>query len=354
MTDYVILRVNGREWSGWTRVQVSAGIERLSRDFNVEITRQWPSSSENTSLQPRIKKGELVEVLIGEEKVLTGWVEATPIRYDAKNIQVGISGRSKTADLIDCVAPSTEFTGKTLVQIATQLAKPFRIKVIDKGSPSTPLQALQADPCETVHQVLNKALGSQQALAWDDDEGNLLIGTVGNDKATTALVLGENILSCDTEQSIRDRFSEYQVSGQRASDDDDFGEATLTAIRARAKDSKITRYRPQHIQQSGNATISSCRARSEFEAKQRAARTEETTYTVQGWRQGDGKLWKPNQRVIVFDPVLGFNNRELVIAEVVYTQDENGTLCELRVAPEAAYIPPLEELKEPNNDDESW
>lgn len=58
-----------------------------------------------------------------------------------------------------------------------------------------------------------------------------------------------------------------------------------------------------------------------------------------------GSLWKPNQRVIVFDPVLGFNNQELVISEVVYTQDEGGTRCELRVAPEAAYIPPLEELK---------
>lgn len=324
----------------------------IPTQVNVEITRQWPSSSENTSLQQSIKKGELVEVLIGEEKVLTGWIEATPIRYDAKNIQVGISGRSKTADLIDCAASSHEFTGKTLAQIATQLPKPFGIKVINKGSPSTPLQTLQADHGETVHEVLNKALGSQQALAWDDEEGNLLIANVSSDKARTALVLGDNILTCDTEQSIRDRFSEYQVSGQRASDDDDFSEAILTAIRAKAKDRKITRYRPQHIQQSGNATVGNCRARSAFEAKQRAARTEETTYTVQAWRQGNGKLWKPNQRVIVFDPILGFNNRELLIAEVVYTQDENGTLCELRVAPEAAYIPPLEALKSPDNNDE--
>ncbi len=155
----------------------------------------------------------------------------------------------------------------------------------------------------------------------------MLIGLVGNDKATTALVWGENILTCDTEQSIRERFSEYQVAGQRSGDDDDFGESTLTALRARAKDSKITPYRPQHIQQSGNATGASCRARSQFEAQQRAARTEETTYTV----QGDGSLWKPDQRVIVFDPVLGFNNRELVISEVVYTQDEGRMKAELAV-----------------------
>ncbi|WP_334470302.1 phage baseplate assembly protein [Arsenophonus sp. PmNCSU2021_1] len=125
-----------------------------------------------------MKKGELVEVLIGQDKVLTGWIEATPIRYDAKSIQVGISGRSKTADLIDCAANTTLFTGKTLHQIASELAKPFSIKVISQKTPKTPLQAFQADYGETVHEVLNKALGSQQALAWDDEDSNLLIARV--------------------------------------------------------------------------------------------------------------------------------------------------------------------------------
>ncbi|WP_174888713.1 phage baseplate assembly protein [Candidatus Williamhamiltonella defendens] len=201
-------------------------------------------------------------------------------------------------------------------------------------------QSLQADYGETGHEILNKALGLQQTLAWDDAEGNLLIGKVGTDRATTALVYGENILTCDSERSLRDRFSEYQVAGQRSGDDADFGEATLKALRDKAKDSQITRYRPYHLQQSGNATGDSCREWGEFEVRQRAARNEETTYRVQGWRQGDGSLWQPNQRVMVFDPVLGFHHRERVIGEVVYTQNEGGTLCELRVAPEADCIPP--------------
>lgn len=40
MSDYVILRINGRKLGVWTRVQIQANIESLSRDFNVEITRQ--------------------------------------------------------------------------------------------------------------------------------------------------------------------------------------------------------------------------------------------------------------------------------------------------------------------------
>ncbi|MCP1064676.1 hypothetical protein M5G07_00400 [Serratia symbiotica] len=89
-----------------------------------------------------------------------------------------------------------------------------------------------------------------------------MIGTVGNDRATTALVWDENILTCDTEQSIRERFSEHKVAGQRTGDNVDFGKATLTALRAKTRDSQITHYRPQYIQQSGNATRAICQARS--------------------------------------------------------------------------------------------
>ncbi|ECT5557749.1 baseplate protein, partial [Salmonella enterica subsp. enterica serovar Anatum] len=42
MNNTVFLRVNGRDWGGWTSVRISAGIDRIARDFNVSITRQWP------------------------------------------------------------------------------------------------------------------------------------------------------------------------------------------------------------------------------------------------------------------------------------------------------------------------
>jgi hypothetical protein len=37
------------------------------------------------------KGGDRVEVLIGTDLVITGWVEATPVRYDARSISVGIT-----------------------------------------------------------------------------------------------------------------------------------------------------------------------------------------------------------------------------------------------------------------------
>lgn len=336
MNNTVFLRVNGREWGGWTSVRISAGIDRIARDFNVSITRQWPGSVEGT---PQIKNGDAVEVLIGDDLVITGWVEALPLRYDASAITKGIVGRSKTADLIDCSAAPVQHSGKSLFRIASALAQPFGIAVVDAGSPADAVIDAQPEHGETVVDCLNRLLGQVQTLAYDDEQGRLVLGKPGNTRAATALVLGENILSCDTERSVRERFSRYLVTGQRPGTDDDFGEATIAAIRQSTKDASVTRYRPHTIQQSGTATTASCKSRCEFEARQRAAKTLETTYTVQGWRQGNGELWRPSQSVIVFDPLNDFDNEELVIAEVTYSQDNNGTTTEIRVGPADAYLP---------------
>lgn len=336
MNNTVFLRVNNREWGGWTSARISAGIDRVARDFNVSITRQWPGSDDRS---PAIKNGDKVEVLIGSDRVITGWVEAMPLRYDASQSTLAIVGRSKTADLIDCTAAAAQHNGKTLYGIATALAAPFGVDVVDDGAPETAVIDAQPAHGETVVDCLNRLLGQVQALAWDDEQGRLVLGGAGTHKAATALVLGENILSCDTERSVRERFSTYLVTGQRPGTDNDFGEATIAAIRHSDTDPDVTRYRPYTLQQSGTATADTCKARCQFEARQRAARTRETTYTVQGWRQGNGELWQPNQTVVVYDPLNGFNNETLVIAEVTWEQGENGTTTALRVGPAEAYLP---------------
>lgn len=339
MNDNVTLRIGGEVWGGWTSVSIGAGVERLARDFTVGITRSWPGDSGNRALEPGIKNGSRVEVFIGDERVLTGWVEATPIGYDAKSVTVTISGRSLTADLIDCSAEATQFKGRSLVQVAKALAAPFNIAVVNAGAPEKPIPDVQPGYGETVLAVINKMLGQQPVLIYDNPLGEMVIGRLGAETATTALVFGHNILSAKAEKSVSGRFSTYQVAGQSAGNNANFAAATTSGVRAKSSDPRITRHRPLHLRQSGQATIASCMARADFEARKRAAQTDTVTYVVQGWRQGDGSLWQPNQRVIVSDPNCGFDKRELLIAEAKYTKDPNGTLTELKVAPVDGWLP---------------
>lgn len=342
MNDHdVTLRVNGKEFAGWTRVNISAGIDRIARSFDAEITRQWPQSGNIAELGLPVVEGDAVEVLIGGDKVVTGFVDSTPLRYDANSVSASITGRSKTEDLIDCSAPTQpgQFTSRSLAQIVSTLAQPFGVRVVSATPGSSSLTSFQIDYGETISEALNRLLGLEQVLAFDNADGALVLDTVGNEKAHTALVLGENILNADSRRDFSDRFSEYTVSGQRAGTDEDYGETTNSKITSTVKDSAVKRYRPLIIKQCGNATLATAKARAQFERAHREGMTLETTYTVPGWRQGDGQLWQPNQRVVVWDPVMGFDNTELVIAEATWQLDDGGFTTRLRVGPLAAYMP---------------
>ena len=106
MNNTVTLRVSGREWGGWTSVKISAGIERLARDFNVQITRQWPGETGSVPLQPRIKNGDAVEVLIGDDPVTEKPQDASEAISDDRGTNVadvhgfGDVGRAEIDD--DC------------------------------------------------------------------------------------------------------------------------------------------------------------------------------------------------------------------------------------------------------------
>lgn len=89
--------------------------------------------------------------------------------------------------------PILQFNGLSLIQVAASLAKPFNIDVVNAGAPSSVIPGVQPDHGETVIEVLNKMLGQQQALAYDDPKGRLVIGGIGPTRAHTALVLGKTL-----------------------------------------------------------------------------------------------------------------------------------------------------------------
>lgn len=336
MSDAVLLRVNGTDYGGWKEVEITTGIERTARDFSLTITRQWPGE---TGIARRVKQGDVCEVFIGADKVLTGYVDATPIRYDANTVSVGVKGRSKTADLVDCAAlhKSGQWRGRRVEAISADLAAPYGIKVRAEANTGAAISEHQIQPGETAFECIDRLLTLTQLLATDDAEGNLVFIDAGSGgRANTILKLGENILTGDAPLDYKDVFSEYTVKGQRAGDDYDHG-ATVAEIAATAKSSAISRRRVLVIKETGQITAKLCADRARYESLHRAAKALEATYTVQGWRQGNGALWVPNQLVRVTDPAIGFDN-EFLITEVAYRIGESGTIASLKVAPAEGYI----------------
>lgn len=333
--NLVRLVVGGAEYGGWKSVAIQAGIERQVRDFDLTITNRWPGA---TDIPRRVHPGDGCEVYIGQDKVLTGYVDATPISYDGSQVSVGVRGRSKTADLVDCAADRTpgQWRSAKLERIAADLASSYGIEVradVDTG----PALTHAIDQGETVFESIERVLRLRQLLATDDADGRLVFIEVGSaGRAVTALELGRNILRCEAPLDYKEVFTQYVVKGQRPGSDTEFGE-TVAAVTASITDDTLNRRRVLLIKQGGESTGTSATERVRWERAHRKAMALATTYTVNGWRQEDGTLWRHNMLVRTIDAAVGFDD-EFVIAEIQYQLSDAGQLCVLKVGPKDGYV----------------
>lgn len=387
----VRLVVNGQEYGGWKSVRIEGGIERQARSFDLSVTDRWPGQSD---IPRRIQPGDPCQVFIGQDLVMTGFVDATPIRYDGKSVGVGVKGRSKTADLVDCCpiesgkstapasgvgtwkdvigpdgkqpnvvkAPPTsanQWRNLKMEVIAAALAAPYGVRVIAEVDTGKVIPEHHVQVGETVFESIDRMMRLRHVLSTDNEKGDLVLIDVGSSgTASTALELGKNIMAASTELDYKGVFSEYVVKGQRSGNDEqygadvaeeegeaeDYGPTTLTGETATATDARAKRRRLLVLKQSGQADEGTCQDRAEYERAHRAAKALETSYTVTGWRQDDGTLWRPNMMVPVRDALIGFD-AQMVIAETAWILDDEGHRTEIKVGPPDGYRTKAGKLK---------
>lgn len=357
----ISLRINGTDFKGWKSVRIAAGIERMARDFTLEATSKWPGSD----IAQRIGPGQSCEIYIGQDKILTGYIDSTPIRYDGSSITVGINGRSKTGDLVDCcpldMEPSggwsavdngnggprpltqmtaTQWANRKAEAIAADLARPYQIGVIAQVNTGNPIQNESMQVGETIYELIDRMMRKNHFLATDDENGNLVFIKPGSGgRAGTALELGGNILQASTQLDYKQVYSRYTCYGQGGATE---GMPLDVAFSGKASvaDTSIfgaARMRVLILRAEGEAYADQCRDRVVYEMAHRAAKAVETIYTVLGWRQQDGSLWRPNQLVRVRDSVIGFD-ADLLIVEVTWYIDKEGMRTDLKVGPQSGYL----------------
>lgn len=343
MSADVVLRVNGLEFGGWKSIEITAGIERQARDFSLEITSTWPGAQD---VPRKVNAGDLCELWIGGDKVITGKVDATPINYDSQTITVAVKGRSKTAALVDCSAKhkTGQWRRAKIERIASDLAAAYGVTVKAEADTGAAILDHQIDTGETAFESIDRLLMLRQLLSTDDADGNVVLINAGSGgKCGTALVYGDNIKSANAPLDFSSVYDEYIAKGQRAGNDEDSGDA-VAGVTGQTSTSNKANQRTLIIDMSGQVTTLDCQQRVKYEQAYRAAKALEITYTVQGWHEENGGLWVPNKMVRVTDSVVGID-ADLLIVEVVYRLDESGTTCDLTVGPVGGYVPAPEVTK---------
>lgn len=329
MSDLVLVIGNTRH-RGWTSVDIRRGLDQVADSFDVSLTERWSDASE-----PRpVRIGEACHVEIDGARVLTGYVDDVLPSYDAKSHTLVASGRSRTADLVDCSTPARSWSGVTLLEIARQLAEPFGIEVITDVDVGAPFRNAAIEEGQPLAEGLEQLARIRAVHLVTDAQGRLVITRPGRERERTALVLGENIRKGSGRFTLRDRFSEYEVLAQQPGDDNVFGAAAAQPS-GRVSDDRITRYRPTVIVADTAADTAGCQERARWERAKRWGQSRGVTYTVHGWQHRDG-LWAPGRQVRVRDRWLGLDDW-MLIAGVQYLLDNEGERTEIRVVPPEAY-----------------
>ncbi len=341
-SNRVRLKVASWQYDGWTDVQIGLSIKAIAGSFSIGFTERWPGQRTVWPIQP----GEFCELLIGNETVITGYVDIVDAQYDSNSHSLRVSGRDRTGDLVDCTVDPKTWNNQSCSQIIRELVKPYGINVIEQVDCSKVISRLVLDPGETVFSVLDHLARSAGVCLVSSGKGELLITSAQNAILNSGMLkLGENILRASCRRDFTNLYSQITVSSQISGEALDQYDVLSTQPKAELQRSwnsvgfsKVNRYRPLRIIAESQSDSQRCLQRAQWEVSHREAEAFSMTVTVQGWRDSAGQLWKPNTLIKVVDDCLRVN-KVLLISEVRYSLSESGTTTELTLQPREAFEP---------------
>ncbi|HEJ9179967.1 TPA: phage tail protein [Serratia marcescens] len=346
MTDELTLNVDNKIWGGWTEMSINRSLDSIAGEFDLEVTAQWSQAAPRS-----IKPGMACSVNIGQERVLTGYIDDFIPSYDDRNVSLRVMGRDKTGDLVDSsvVDKSGQWSGQKLEQIATVICKPYSIQVITETDTGDAFGGVTLEQGETAFELLDRLAKQRGVLMTSDAQGRLVITRASTRRATVSLVLGRNILAARGRFSWRERASQYIVKGSVAAGGATWDDQPVKVVGGRqtvVSDPEINRYRPKILVNEDNLTVGGASARGEWYKASALGEANTTEITVTGWREnGDtGPLWQTNILVSVDDPIQQLK-ADWLVKTVSFSHGSNGRITVLSLVPPESMDLPAEKAK---------
>lgn len=308
-----------------------------------------------TYLIEKINIGAEVKVKIGNDVVLTGYIEQTPVNYSATTANVGIVGRSKACDLIDCTVmvddpnisyekpntsnsnyvscpqnAATKYKNVALETIIAQLIMPYGIKLVNETKPLTKKRNFSAKHEDTVLKALQNLTSTENLLFYGNEKGDLVVTEKGKLTADDALVLGQNILTGDASFDASKIYKYYRAVGQDKGVTGKTGHVA-SSHNYTSVDDNVSRTRLLKKKVQGATYTAKCKVTAEGDRDYNRDQYFKIIYKVQGWRQSTGKLWKINSLVDIKDDSLGIDTQR---SQKIFNLTENeGMTTTLDVIP---------------------
>ena len=344
--ENLTLKIGGAEVGGWVNARVTRGIERMPSDFDLTVTNYMPGEGEQF-----VSEGESCELYLGDDKVITGYIDRIIKTISPQEHSIRVSGRGKCQDLVDCSAEyeSNVINNVTALSLTQKLAAAHGIEVRTDVKDFEKVPQFTINWGESAQEIIERVCRWAGLLYYDLPDGSLFLTRVGKDVAASGLTQGINIQQAEYSCSLDQRFSEYVGVSLGISAAYSLGAnyAYDSVLLAKANDPEVGKLRNRkHISVVESTLIQKNLAQTAitWEMNRRYGRSKVVKAKIDSWRDKDGLLWAPNTLIPIKAPVLGLENENWLLSEVDFVKDDKeGTTANLTLMPAQAFsIEPYE------------
>lgn len=330
------LNINGKVWDNWEAMTFGRTMDRMGGNFTATLSLK----PEEGMISSTIRPGLPVKVLIDDQEVLDGYVDAASHSYTDKSADISLAGRDKTGDLVDCAASVNgpfEFTNQKLEKVIDHILKPYGIPLTVDVKTGEAFGRVAIQPGETAFAFIERICRYRAVLPVSDGIGGMVLVKPAQIRSPGQLEYGVNIKAGDVKFDWSQRFSLYVVKGH-AEGFDETSADDVAEPEGRASDPQVTRYRPTVIIAEKQGYNQTFKERAVWQRNTHRARGNTASYRVTGWYADADKkkLWTLNTIVRVKDPARTID-RDMLITGLSFERGPSGTTTLIELSAPEAY-----------------
>jgi len=326
--EVVTITAGGGRWTAFEEFHVNAAFNKAARSFSIEVAAELGGSATNAVFAV----GTEVTISANGDLLLTGYVDCREPSFAAKKAIISVSGRSKSADLIDSSGEheTGQFENKDPLEIGQEISSNYAPKWVTDQQLEK-IEQYQLTPGETCFRCVEKLARQQGMTITGTPDGNAKI-TKGAQGRNGALIEGVIILAGTAHHNGSNRHSKIVVRGQRP-----FGHGDDNLeIEAQEQDSAVQRNRTIIIIQDEDTTKDRAKKRAKNRKNRAAGNALKASISVQGFHDDGGKLWTPGALTWTQSAFLDIA-QDMLIESVDYRQNDGGSIAVLNLVDPRAY-----------------
>jgi prophage tail gpP-like protein len=335
--EEVQIEAAGRLYTGWEGFSVTAGVNQVTRSFQVSAT-EIPTIGDDPRANPEFNfpPGTRVQIYATGTLLCAGYVFDYEPSFGPDGHVVRLSGRGNGSVFVDSSVDHEKgyWEDKTDYQILQDMDR-FGVGIGINGSPSAPIPYFQHRKGSTPFREWLRFKQEGTLSGQADGSIKLIKRDATEITHTGGLEQGRNIIRASARLSSNEKFSDYLVLGQSA---DGSNSADHLQPHARVVDPLVGRYAVKTIVAPAALDNASAKRRAREELLRSYGFDTTASITVPGFRDAAGKVWEPGWSVYVDSPYLHLDAM-MYIQSVEHLQtDQNGTTTTLTLVNPGAYL----------------